>query len=226
MDPLATAHLELMRTRLQLIGLSCTNSCHFSAHRADLGAGDTLQAFSPPPTVVVEGNPLEPPIFPPRAPPNGTSPQASTPVSFNPPNPEPPVNEWSQLAHTRLGLIGLSFDPQQQILPPPPSAVVGKSRLPRASTQDIEISRDEPEVGTPPSTSQGTRRQSAEQHTPELEPNCCVICLDEDAIMAAIDCGHLAMCRECSDGVMRSSRSCPLCRKHIAEGRLIRIFKT
>ncbi|KAF8170673.1 hypothetical protein K438DRAFT_1853673 [Mycena galopus ATCC 62051] len=49
---------------------------------------------------------------------------------------------------------------------------------------------------------------------------------DEEATMAVVDCGHLAMCKECSNGVMSSSRACPLCRKSISAARLIRIFKT
>ncbi|KAJ6510395.1 hypothetical protein C8R45DRAFT_387620 [Mycena sanguinolenta] len=61
---------------------------------------------------------------------------------------------------------------------------------------------------------------------PKTPTGLCVICQDNEAIMAAVDCGHLAMCKECSQGVMKSSRACPLCRKRIEETRLIRIFKT
>jgi len=62
---------------------------------------------------------------------------------------------------------------------------------------------------------------------PDLEcSGLCVICKDEEATMAVVDCGHLAMCKECSNGVMSSSRACPLCRKSISAARLIRIFKT
>ncbi|KAK7018583.1 RING-finger domain-containing protein [Favolaschia claudopus] len=55
----------------------------------------------------------------------------------------------------------------------------------------------------------------------------CVICQDDEANIAIVDCGHLAMCRGCSDLVMSSSRECPLCRTRIVtEARLLRIFKT
>jgi len=55
----------------------------------------------------------------------------------------------------------------------------------------------------------------------------CVICQDEEANIAIVDCGHLAMCRSCSSLVMQSSRECPLCRTRIVtEQRLLRIFKT
>lgn len=59
------------------------------------------------------------------------------------------------------------------------------------------------------------------------EGGLCVVCQDEEANIAIVDCGHLAMCRECSDLVMQSSRECPLCRTRIVtEARLLRIFKT
>jgi len=75
----------------------------------------------------------------------------------------------------------------------------------------------------------------------------CVICQDEEANIAIVDCGyvvlrivllasfltegfifrHMAMCRGCSDLIMSSSRECPLCRTRIVtEQRLLRIFKT
>ncbi|KIY47378.1 hypothetical protein FISHEDRAFT_74678 [Fistulina hepatica ATCC 64428] len=55
----------------------------------------------------------------------------------------------------------------------------------------------------------------------------CVICQDEEANIAVVDCGHLSMCRACSELIMASSRECPLCRTRIiTEARLLRIFKT
>ncbi|KAA1472084.1 hypothetical protein DENSPDRAFT_777654 [Dentipellis sp. KUC8613] len=55
----------------------------------------------------------------------------------------------------------------------------------------------------------------------------CVICQDEEANIAIVDCGHLAMCRACSELIMSSTRECPLCRTRIVtEARLLRIFKT
>ncbi|KAK0237670.1 hypothetical protein EDD85DRAFT_921308 [Armillaria nabsnona] len=55
----------------------------------------------------------------------------------------------------------------------------------------------------------------------------CVICQDEEANIAIVDCGHLAMCRGCSDLIMAGSRECPLCRTRIiTEARLLRIFKS
>lgn len=54
----------------------------------------------------------------------------------------------------------------------------------------------------------------------------CVVCQDEEANIAIVDCGHLAMCRGCCDAIMNSTRECPLCRTRIVtEQRLLRIFK-
>ncbi|KAI9509022.1 hypothetical protein F5148DRAFT_1349640 [Russula earlei] len=62
----------------------------------------------------------------------------------------------------------------------------------------------------------------------DLERNgLCVVCQDEEANIAIVDCGHLAMCRNCSDLIMSTSRECPLCRTRIVtEARLLRIFKS
>jgi len=55
----------------------------------------------------------------------------------------------------------------------------------------------------------------------------CVICQDEEANIAIVDCGHLCLCRACSELIMKGSRECPLCRTRIVtEQRLLRIFKS
>ncbi|KAJ9097328.1 hypothetical protein QFC20_006241 [Naganishia adeliensis] len=55
----------------------------------------------------------------------------------------------------------------------------------------------------------------------------CVVCQDQEAVFANIDCGHLCMCPDCSKLVMATTRECPMCRTRIVtEQRLIRIFRT
>ena len=97
----------------------------------------------------------------------------------------------------------------------------------------------QPKPNLPPSPMMGTAI--------DLERNgLCVVCQDEEANIAVVDCGcvsislekhplttkvvsgrHLAMCRQCSDLIMSSSRECPLCRTRIVtEARLLRIFKS
>lgn len=55
----------------------------------------------------------------------------------------------------------------------------------------------------------------------------CVICQDEEANIAIVDCGHLCLCRACSELIMKGTRECPLCRTRIVtEQRLLRIYRT
>ncbi|KAF9051556.1 hypothetical protein BJ165DRAFT_1401056 [Panaeolus papilionaceus] len=78
----------------------------------------------------------------------------------------------------------------------------------------------------PPKTEEATKPSafaSAKSHAAaHLErTGLCVICQDEEANIAIVDCGG------CSELVMSSSRECPLCRTRIVtEARLLRIFKT
>ncbi|KAF9225786.1 hypothetical protein BS17DRAFT_777684 [Gyrodon lividus] len=70
-------------------------------------------------------------------------------------------------------------------------------------------------------------RSRPAQPADTMHSGLCVVCQDEEASIAVVDCGHLAMCRTCSDLVLASSRECPLCRTRIiTEARLLRIFKT
>jgi hypothetical protein len=88
----------------------------------------------------------------------------------------------------------------------------------KAHISEDDTYRPEPKVSPPPMM--GTAA--------DLERNgLCVVCQDEEANIAVVDCGHLAMCRNCSDLIMASSRVCPLCRTRIVtDARLLRIFKT
>ncbi|KAF8587208.1 hypothetical protein K439DRAFT_1652376 [Ramaria rubella] len=78
--------------------------------------------------------------------------------------------------------------------------------------------------------STGVKARPTSSPTPysdRTQDGLCVVCQDEHANMAIIDCGHLALCKSCSEMVMKSSRECPLCRTRIVtEQRLLRIFKT
>jgi len=54
----------------------------------------------------------------------------------------------------------------------------------------------------------------------------CVVCQEQQATMAVVDCGHLALCKSCSDEIMKSTRQCPLCRARIGSPqRLLRIYR-
>jgi len=67
--------------------------------------------------------------------------------------------------------------------------------------------------------------RGANQEAEESTGNC-VVCQDQQATMAVVDCGHLALCQPCSDAIMRSTRKCPICRTSIVMPRgLIRIYR-
>ncbi|GFH43916.1 hypothetical protein CTEN210_00390 [Chaetoceros tenuissimus] len=47
--------------------------------------------------------------------------------------------------------------------------------------------------------------------------NVCVVCQDENAVMAIVPCGHMCLCAECSSSIMTNDKKCPLCRIAIRE---------
>ncbi|KAJ3887020.1 hypothetical protein GG344DRAFT_56437 [Lentinula edodes] len=86
-----------------------------------------------------------------------------------------------------------------------------------------------PPPPTPPKTSPAPSKVSPKAPATAAfveRTGLCVVCQDEEANIAIVDCGHLAMCRSCCDAIMHSTRECPLCRTRIVtEARLLRIFK-
>ncbi|KAI0729769.1 hypothetical protein C8Q72DRAFT_826276 [Fomitopsis betulina] len=92
-----------------------------------------------------------------------------------------------------------------------------------AQTLDAAPPPPPPKPATSPSPATGPLPRG-----PQLErTGLCVICQDEEANIVIVDCGHLCLCRSCSDLIMKGTRECPLCRTRIVtEQRLLRIFKT
>lgn len=100
-------------------------------------------------------------------------------------------------------------------------------RIPTTGTGDMNPPEHQTTADTPAPSQSKSRLDTRPGMTIGLERNgLCVICQDEEANIAIVDCGHMAMCRGCSDLVMSSTRECPLCRTRIVtEARLLRIFK-
>lgn len=98
--------------------------------------------------------------------------------------------------------------------------------MPTAGTEDVTPPEQQTSANTPT-----PRPMSGVDGRPAVAINLerhglCVVCQDEEANIAVVDCGHMAMCRGCSDLIMSSTRECPLCRTRIVtEARLLRIFK-
>ncbi|KAI0070110.1 hypothetical protein K474DRAFT_1693911 [Panus rudis PR-1116 ss-1] len=112
--------------------------------------------------------------------------------------------------------------------PPPEQSQqqTGEDR-PRTPTGDEHKPPEVPPKAPASPTPRGTMSAQAQQMASHLErTGLCVICQDEEANIAVVDCGHLAMCRNCSDLIMKTTKECPLCRTRIVtEARLLRIFR-
>ncbi|KAF9653516.1 hypothetical protein BDM02DRAFT_3087146 [Thelephora ganbajun] len=127
------------------------------------------------------------------------------------------------------GLDELHLDSE----PPEDTPDTGLRQGPEVVAVSNDTSRPIPTTSTEDVTPPVVVPAPPEQRTPpaamaiNLERNgLCVICQDEEANIAIVDCGHMAMCRGCSDLIMSSTRECPLCRTRIVtEARLLRIFK-
>ncbi|CED82114.1 Zinc finger, RING-type [Phaffia rhodozyma] len=81
------------------------------------------------------------------------------------------------------------------------------------------ILSEHPSISSVPALSNSGAMRSSQKGPTE-----CVICFDHDAILASVDCGHLALCTGCAAEVMKTSKECPLCRLTIRHNGLIRIF--
>lgn len=92
---------------------------------------------------------------------------------------------------------------------------------------DIEERLRQAREGPAASPGLDVAKPSSGPVVPADRPGLCVVCQDEESCIAIIDCGHLCMCRACSDLVMNSTRECPLCRTRIVtDARLLRIYRT
>lgn len=68
-------------------------------------------------------------------------------------------------------------------------------------------------VGSLPRAAEQLRQNPPKGPPPAVERDgLCVVCQDQDAELAVVDCGHLSMCQDCSKLVMSTSKECPLCR--------------
>uniref|UniRef100_A0A0W0FLF2 RING-type domain-containing protein n=1 Tax=Moniliophthora roreri TaxID=221103 RepID=A0A0W0FLF2_MONRR len=130
----------------------------------------------------------------------------------------------------------VSPTPAVSVSPPPEQTISTPSSIPESSASPAPPATSStpppppPKIESPlppPPPPLKIHAKPKKPHVPVERSGLCVICQDEDANIAIVDCGHLAMCRACSELVMTSSRECPLCRTRIVtEQRLLRIFKT
>ncbi|KAL1751848.1 hypothetical protein FB107DRAFT_251219 [Schizophyllum commune] len=136
--------------------------------------------------------------------------RASTPPPSSPP---PGDDAASEEPHDDAPAASLPTDVPRDDGPPPSAPAQDHTHTP-------------PRTAKPsPATSPAARTSAATSYADR--PGLCVVCQDEDAVLAIVDCGHLALCAPCAALIMRSTRECPLCRTRIVtEQRLLRIWRT
>ncbi|KAI9569944.1 hypothetical protein HD554DRAFT_2019561 [Boletus coccyginus] len=171
-----------------------------------------------------------------------SAPSSSSTAHVSSPLPFPPPPMSTLVTLPRSYLSGLSVSALKQILFEArvrvPPGVVEKEELVGRVWALVEEEKRKDDEGLD-DVGLDTREDEMEDMDPKSKPRShpqpttaersglCVVCQDEEACIAIVDCGHLAMCRACSDLVLASSRECPLCRTRIVtEARLLRIFKT
>ncbi|XP_060056170.1 E3 ubiquitin-protein ligase LRSAM1 isoform X3 [Erinaceus europaeus] len=86
---------------------------------------------------------------------------------------------------------------QPELLKPPKGGILSTLELPTASEEDI------PESVSP----------SAPPSELEVPTSECVVCLEREAQMIFLNCGHVCCCQQCCQPL----RTCPLCRQDIAQ---------
>ncbi|KAL1733401.1 hypothetical protein EV714DRAFT_234781 [Schizophyllum commune] len=116
-----------------------------------------------------------------------------------------------------------SPDAQHDDAPAAPSSDAAASST--SPADDAPLPASSPPRAAKPAPSSHAKPSPATSYADR--PGLCVVCQDEDAVLAIVDCGHLALCAPCAALIMRSTRECPLCRTRIVtEQRLLRIWRT
>lgn len=90
----------------------------------------------------------------------------------------------------------------------PPPATAASTEL--SGVQGNE--NDNPRSGTPVATTTTIPEVPTGPKASVERDGLCVVCQDQEAVFANIDCGHLCMCADCSKLVMATTRECPMCR--------------
>ncbi|KAL1704707.1 hypothetical protein EV121DRAFT_270318 [Schizophyllum commune] len=156
--------------------------------------------------------------------------RASTPPPGDDvPSAQPPEPTDDAGANSTPGARASSTPPNAP-LPPAEDASPQSASTATPKPSPAPSSHARPSTGPKPSpapkpTSPAPKSSPATSYADR--PGLCVVCQDEDAVLAIVDCGHLALCAPCAALIMRSTRECPLCRTRIVtEQRLLRIWRT
>ncbi|ETO78926.1 hypothetical protein F444_06277 [Phytophthora nicotianae P1976] len=81
----------------------------------------------------------------------------------------------------------------------------------------VQLLRDDATTSTPPVKS-APAHSTVTQHTNE-----CVICFDGPQEAVCVPCGHNAVCMDCAQELLDTTRLCPVCRQQVRE--VIRLYR-
>ncbi|KAG6574553.1 Ankyrin repeat-containing protein [Phytophthora cinnamomi] len=78
-------------------------------------------------------------------------------------------------------------------------------------------------ASAPPSTSSPPAKSTPAQGSGAQSPDECVICFDGPQEAVCVPCGHNAVCMDCAQELLDTTRLCPVCRQQVRE--VIRLYR-
>ncbi|KAJ8535101.1 hypothetical protein ON010_g13635 [Phytophthora cinnamomi] len=78
-------------------------------------------------------------------------------------------------------------------------------------------------ASAPPATSSPPAKSTPAQGSGAQSPDECVICFDGPQEAVCVPCGHNAVCMDCAQELLDTTRLCPVCRQQVRE--VIRLYR-
>lgn len=133
-------------------------------------------------------------------------------------------------AHHRLSLDVLSRMRPEDLAKVGVSEAGLQHEILRRVQELLDVARMQPELKPPKGEALGpptappeppeSARPSAPPAEPEVQTSECVVCLEREAQVVFLNCGHVCCCPQCCPPL----RTCPLCRQQIAQR--LRIYRS
>lgn len=79
-------------------------------------------------------------------------------------------------------------------------------------------------VSVKPQAQQNQAAPARKSQAQEGKQDECVVCWTHEKDVVCIPCGHVAMCKECSQAVLKKNGLCPVCRTKIRE--VFQLYRT
>ena len=116
-------------------------------------------------------------------------------------------------------------------MPAPPAGGFNTAAAAAAAATNPQLRADADAAQKPPSddgSSINSKARTAAAHQGNKPPgdnqDDCVVCWAHEKNMVCIPCGHVAMCKSCSQAVLKKSGLCPVCRAKIVQ--VFQLYRT